>query len=133
MFDLALVVVQWKLCRQSSSIKGSCADRVIFAASSIALPFPIWLFGCVHPGFAPEMESGKTASAPSPLGGEYKAEYKAVPLTGNREMAEDLERDPCPSCQRTFAPSVLVRHEKVCAKNKARAQARNTDKIANSS
>ena len=48
----------------------------------------------------------------------------AVRLTGNREMAEDLERDTCPTCARSFAPSVLCRHAPVCASQAAKAQAR---------
>jgi hypothetical protein len=39
-----------------------------------------------------------------------------IPLTGNRDMAEDLEREPCATCGRTFAPSVLSRHAAVCKK-----------------
>jgi hypothetical protein len=45
-------------------------------------------------------------------------------LTGNRQMAEDLDRQDCATCGRTFAPSVLVRHAPICAKNAAQAAAR---------
>ena len=53
----------------------------------------------------------------APLPGELKAQA----LTGNRDMAEDLEREPCGTCKRSFAPSVLVRHEPVCAARAAKA------------
>ena len=51
-------------------------------------------------------------------------DLQALPLTGNREMAEDLDRMPCPTCSRTFAPSVLCRHAPVCAASAARAEER---------
>eukprot|EP00966_Prymnesium_polylepis_P171404 3962590-Prymnesium_polylepis.1 len=51
-------------------------------------------------------------------------DLKAVPLTGNREMAEDLEREPCPTCGRSFAPSVLCRHAPMCAARALKAQDR---------
>ena len=53
----------------------------------------------------------------TPLPGELKARA----LTGNRDMAEDLEREPCGTCKRSFAPSVLVRHEPMCAARVAKA------------
>ena len=40
---------------------------------------------------------------------------KALTLTGNCEMAEDLERVACSTCSRLFAPSVLSRHAPICA------------------
>ena len=46
-----------------------------------------------------------------------------VALTGNSDMAEDLERETCATCNRTFAPSVIVRHAPICAKNAAKAAA----------
>ena len=47
---------------------------------------------------------------------------KAQALTGvSREMAEDLEREPRGTCNRWFAPSVLVRHEPMCAGRAAKA------------
>ena len=42
-------------------------------------------------------------------------DLQAVALTGNRDMAEDLERVACATCERSFAPSVHVRHVKVGA------------------
>jgi hypothetical protein len=45
---------------------------------------------------------------------------KAHKLTGNREMAEDLERVTCPTCSRLFAPSVLGRHAPICAARAAK-------------
>ena len=56
------------------------------------------------------------------------AELQPVPLTGNREMAEEAERAPCASCKRSFAPSVLARHQPICearvAKDKLRQEER---------
>ena len=52
---------------------------------------------------------------------ETKTGLTAVALTGNRDMAEDRTRVGCGSCGRTFAPSVIVRHEPVCTKSKAGA------------
>ena len=56
------------------------------------------------------------------------AELQPVPLTGNREMAEEAERAPCASCNRSFAPSVLARHQPICearvAKDKLRQEER---------
>ena len=57
--------------------------------------------------------------------GPMRAPLRPVPLTGNREMAEDLEREPCPTCNRTFAPSVLARHASICAKRAAKLGALN--------
>ena len=54
----------------------------------------------------------------APLPGELKAHV----LTGNRDMAEDLEREPCGTCKRSFAPSVLVRHEPMCAARAEKAE-----------
>ena len=51
-------------------------------------------------------------------------ELKAQALTGNRDMAEDLEREPCGTCTRSFAPSVLVRHEPMCAARATKAAAK---------
>jgi len=54
------------------------------------------------------------------------APLKAHALTGNCEMAEDLERVACRICGRSFAPSVHVRHVPICearaAKEKAKAE-----------
>ena len=55
---------------------------------------------------------------------EMEGELKPVALTGNRDMAEDLERVQCPICGRTFAPSVAVRHQPICEKNRAKAEAK---------
>lgn len=44
-------------------------------------------------------------------------------LTGNREMAEDLERLACEVCGRTFAPSVHVRHVPICIARAAKGKA----------
>jgi hypothetical protein len=54
------------------------------------------------------------------------SDLKALPLTGNRDMAEDLDRESCAICGRTFAPSVLVRHTPICARNKAAKQQKQT-------
>ena len=59
---------------------------------------------------------------------ETSDELKAHALTGNREMAEDLDRVTCKVCGRAFAPSVHVRHVPICearaAKEKAKAEAK---------
>ena len=57
----------------------------------------------------------------SEIEAETKTGLTAVALTGNRDMAEDRTRVGCGSCGRTFAPSVIVRHEPVCTKSKAGA------------
>ena len=50
---------------------------------------------------------------------------KPVALTGNRDMAEDLEREECPTCHRTFAPSVLRRHAPMCEARASKKDAKN--------
>ena len=69
---------------------------------------------------APNGECPPTAADP------MAAPLKAHSLTGNREMAEDLERVACKICGRSFAPSVHVRHVPICearaAKEKAKAE-----------
>ena len=63
------------------------------------------------------------------------APLKAHALTGNREMAEDLDRVTCKVCGRAFAPSVHVRHVPICearaAKEKAKAEAKLEASAAN--
>lgn len=64
------------------------------------------------------MSSNATQPVPATVAPTTRtAGLQAVPLTGNRDMAEDLERETCPTCERTFAPSVLVRHAPICARN----------------
>ena len=65
-----------------------------------------------------------TEAGPADGIGETAGELKAVPLTGNRDMAEDLERVPCGTCKRSFAPSVLARHEPICRERAAKELAR---------
>ena len=60
------------------------------------------------------------AAASEPTSGDLKAHT----LTGNREMAEDLERVECEVCGRTFAPSVHVRHLLICKARDAKAKAK---------
>ena len=49
---------------------------------------------------------------------------KAHALTGNGEMAEDLDRVACSTCSRLFAPSVLARHAPICAARAAKDAAK---------
>jgi len=59
--------------------------------------------------------------APSAMVGSVTdGSLKALTLTGNREMAEDLERVACSTCSRLFAPSVLSRHAPICAARAAK-------------
>lgn len=70
-------------------------------------------------------DAGAATAAPDhevrdPTAGALKAHV----LSGNRQMAEDLDRCKCATCGRTFAPSVLTRHAPICANSAAKAAAR---------
>ena len=72
---------------------------------------------------ATEPSSREEPQAEAPMGAgadEKQGSLKAHKLTGNREMAEDLERVTCPTCSRLFAPSVLGRHAPICAARAAK-------------
>ena len=69
----------------------------------------------------PSSREEPQAEAPMGAGPDGKqGSLKAHKLTGNREMAEDLERVTCPTCSRLFAPSVLGRHAPICAARAAK-------------